>query len=335
MIIVMTPEATAETAQQLTERLERMGFHVVVHLDGDRYHLAIVDGLDKNVQPDLFKKLPGVLDVLSFNKKFKLAGRDFKQANTRIALKNCTIGDGGITVIAGPCAIESREQILCTAQAIAAKGATILRGGAFKPRTSPYDFQGLGEQGLKYLREAADHCALSCISEVMSNEHVELVANYVDIVQIGARNMQNFSLLTRVGQCGKPVLLKRGFSATYRDLLMAAEYILSTGNPNVILCERGIRTFETHTRNTLDIAAVLALRELTHLPIVVDPSHGTGIRNMVVPMALAAAAVRADGIMVEVHPDPDRSISDAQQTISFGMFTELSQSLQRLTHALT
>ncbi len=263
-----------------------------------------------------------------------LVGRDMKKSNTVIRIKDKEIGGGAFTIMAGPCTIESRDQMFSIAKAVSECGATILRGGAFKPRTSPYDFQGLGEEGLQYMREAADKYQMLCISEVMSPEEVPLVEQYVDILQIGARNMQNFSLLKSVGKSKIPVLLKRGLCATYKEFLLAAEYIMSCGNLNVILCERGIRTFETLSRNTLDIAAVPILKELTHLPIIVDPSHGTGLRSIVGPMALAAMAVKADGLIVEVHTDPDQSICDAQQTISPKMLSEIVGGLQKIGNAV-
>lgn len=249
-------------------------------------------------------------------------------------IKNCIIGSDKFIVMAGPCSIESRTQIFNIAAAVAKSGATILRGGAFKPRTSPYDFQGLGEIGLKFMREACDHYNLLCVSEVMAVEDLHLVAQYVDILQIGARNMQNFSLLKAAGSLNKPILLKRGLCATYKEFLLAAEYILSHGNSEVILCERGIRTYETYTRNTLDLAAIPILRELTHLPIIVDPSHGVGIRSIVAPMSCAAVAVKADGLIIEVHTDPDQSISDPKQTISTDDFCDLMKSLQKIATAV-
>lgn len=240
-----------------------------------------------------------------------------------IDFKNHCIGPSCVTLIAGPCSVESESQIFETAALVFKAGATVLRGGAFKPRTSPYDFQGLGEEGLQYLKAAATAHGLLTVSEVMDPRDVQLVAAYVDIVQVGSRNMQNFALLKAVGSLTKPVLLKRGFAATYQEFLMASEYILQAGNPDVILCERGIRTFETMTRNTLDIAAVPMLKSLTHLPVIVDPSHGTGLREMVPAMTYAAIASGADGVMVEVHPRPDESISDAQQTISAQTLMEM------------
>lgn len=253
---------------------------------------------------------------------------------TVISIKDHQIGAGLLTIIAGPCSVESEEQIHETAALISQSGAHILRGGAFKPRTSPYDFQGLAEEGLRFLKNAAEKNNLLCISEVMDTQDIDLVANYVDILQIGSRNMQNFSLLKQIGRTGKPVLLKRGFSATYHEFLMAAEYILQSGNPNVILCERGIRTFESYTRNTLDLAAIPVLKELSHLPIIVDPSHGTGMRSAVLPMAYAATAAGADGLMVEVHPTPDAALSDAKQTISPLLFSEMMHKLKKITNAL-
>ncbi len=266
--------------------------------------------------------------------KFKLASSVYKKERTMIKIGQHTIGGESLTIIAGPCSIESETQMYQTAEAVAAAGATILRGGAFKPRTSPYDFQGLGETGLKYIQAAAKKYNLLSVSEVMDTQEIDLVAHYVDIIQIGARNMQNFSLLKHVGKAGKPILLKRGLSATYSEFLMAAEYILQTGNPNVILCERGIRTFETYARNTLDIAAIPILHELSHLPVIVDPSHGTGLRYAVPPMAYAAVAAGADGIMVEIHPEPDKAISDAQQTISLSQFAKMVPILCRVANTI-
>lgn len=254
--------------------------------------------------------------------KFKLVSK-VAQEKTIIKIKGKTIGGEELFVIAGPCSIESKEQMNLCAQMAKQHGAQSLRGGAFKPRTSPYEFQGLGEEGFKILRDAGDKHNLITISEVMDAFQINLAMSYVDILQIGARNMHNFSLLKELGRVKNPILLKRGFAATYQDLLLAAEYIMRAGNPNVILCERGIRTFETHTRNTLDLNAVPALKELTHLPVIVDPSHGTGHRSMVLPMARAAVAAGADGITVEMHPDPDKAFTDAAQTIGPKAFAKM------------
>lgn len=274
------------------------------------------------------------------NNMYKLVSREARSAPTLIRIGESIIGSGYFTVMAGPCSVESETQIFSIAKSVSAAGATVLRGGAFKPRTSPYEFQGLGKEGLCYLRAAANEYGLLAVSEVMDTADLSLVSNYVDIIQIGSRNMHNYSLLKQAGKINKPILLKRGLSATYHEWLMAAEYIMQAGNPNIILCERGIRTFETHTRNTLDLAAVPALHELTHLPVIVDPSHGTGLRSLVPSMAYAAFAVGAEGLMVEVHPYPDQSWSDAKQTISpevFGLMMKrirTMQSIFRDEHAL-
>lgn len=274
------------------------------------------------------------------NNMYKLVSREARSAPTLIRIGETIIGSGYFTVMAGPCSVESETQIFSIAKSVSAAGATVLRGGAFKPRTSPYEFQGLGKEGLCYLRAAANEYGLLAVSEVMDTADLSLVSNYVDIIQIGSRNMHNYSLLKQAGKINKPILLKRGLSATYHEWLMAAEYIMQAGNPNIILCERGIRTFETHTRNTLDLAAVPALHELTHLPVIVDPSHGTGLRSLVPSMAYAAFAVGAEGLMVEVHPYPDQSWSDAKQTISpevFGLMMKrirTMQSIFRDEHAL-
>ncbi len=320
MILDLDPTLLESEVSALCLRLKQMKF-VPVKQPGCR--LALVQGVDKHVRPDAFLHLHGVQKVSPLKEKYKLASRFSHPEPTIIECKGKRIGGGHLFVAAGPCSIESKEQMDASAKAAAAHGATALRGGAFKPRTSPYDFQGMGEEGLQILRDAGEKYNLLTLSEVMEPAQVELAAGYVDILQVGARNMQNFSLLKELGKVKNPILLKRGFSATYQDLLMAAEYIMAHGNPNVILCERGIRTFETYTRNTLDLNAVCALKELTHLPIVVDPSHGTGIRSFVAPMSLASIAAGADGLVIEMHPDPDRSLSDAQQTISFDAFGKI------------
>ncbi len=271
---------------------------------------------------------------MTHNPKLKLVSKRTNQQASVVDINGLGVGHGEFVVMAGPCAIESEAQILAIAKSIRQNGGSILRGGAFKPRTSPYDFQGLGEEGLHFLRKAADTYGLRCVSEVMSIEDLPLVERYVDVLQLGSRNMQNYPLLKAVGASRKPVLLKRGLSATYQELLSSAEYILNAGNPNVMLCERGIRTFETHTRNTLDIAAVPILRELTHLPIIIDPSHGVGLRHAVPSMANAAMAVGADGLIIEVHTTPDASISDAAQTISTETFAGMMPTLHKLAPAL-
>jgi len=328
MIVLLEEKITSIEAAELIKKLDWMGIRATLVENGDRQSLAIVAGVDKSIDFKQFEQLPGVEAILPCKQPYKLASSTVKKGRTVIALKGKTIGAKELAVMAGPCSIESEEQIMQCARFIKKTGATILRGGAFKPRTSPYAFQGLGEEGLNYLKQAGEQYDLLTVSEVMDTDQIELVASYVDILQIGARNMQNFALLKKLGSVKNPILLKRGMSATYQDLLMSAEYILSAGNPNVILCERGIRTFETYSRNTLDLAAVPILKELSHLPVIVDPSHGTGLRKMVAPMARAAIAAGADGLMIEVHPEPDKALSDADQTIDFPAFAELMDSLE-------
>ena len=334
MILILKKNTPRVEADALVARLTWMNLQGILTEENNQFHLAIVSGEDSRIDFREFVHLPLVEKMVPFTQKFKLASREFKKQRSLIELKNCCIGGDALVIMAGPCSIESEEQIDQSAAAVAAAGATILRGGAFKPRTSPYDFQGLGEEGLKYLQRAALRYHLASVSEVMDPHELDLVAGYVDILQIGARNMQNFSLLKQAGKTGKPILLKRGMAATYVDFLMAAEYILQTGNPNVILCERGIRTFETYTRNTLDLAAVPILHELSHLPVIVDPSHGTGLRQLVAPMAYAAVAAGADGLMIEVHPHPDQSYSDANQTISLESFAEIMPRIRIINDAL-
>lgn len=334
MILILKKDIHSTAAHHLLARLQWMNLQGILTEENNQYRIAIVTGEDEHTDFEQFLLLPDVEKVVPFTQKFKLASREYKKERTVIHIDGKTIGNGILAIMAGPCAIESEQQIHETAALVAAAGANILRGGAFKPRTSPYDFQGLGEIGLRYMQSAAKKNNLLSVTEVMDTQDIDLIASYVDILQIGARNMQNFSLLKQVGKAGKPVLLKRGLSATYTDFLMAAEYILQTGNPNVMLCERGIRTFETYARNTLDIAAVPILHELSHLPVIIDPSHGTGIRAMVPPMAYAAIAAGADGIMVEVHPEPDKALSDAKQTISPKTFSEMVAVLRKIERAV-
>jgi 3-deoxy-7-phosphoheptulonate synthase len=274
--------------------------------------------------------MSGIESVTPISRPFKLASRETHPEDTVIHVKGTKIGDGSLTIMAGPCSIENPEMMIETAKAVAAAGATVLRGGAFKPRTSPYSFQGLGVEGLRYLAQASAETGLPTITEVMEPGQVEVVVEHSDILQVGTRNMQNYSLLTAVGKAGKPVMLKRGYGATIEEWLMAAEYIIAAGQPNVILCERGIRTFETYTRNTLDLTAVPLLHHLTHLPVIVDPSHATGKRWLVRPMALAAVAAGADGIMVEVHPNPNEALSDGEQSITFDQFRDLAGALRHI-----
>jgi 3-deoxy-7-phosphoheptulonate synthase len=330
MIVLMDRKAKREEINSLQKRLDWMGIKAnLVEREG-RLCLALVAGIDKSVDLDQFKKLPLVEEILPLSQPYKLAAKQLKNERSIIECRGRAIGSEQLAIMAGPCSIETEEQLFACAKAVKENGGNILRGGAFKPRTSPYSFQGLGETGLKYLQKAGEHYGLLTVTEVMDTDQIELVAEYADILQIGARNMQNFSLLKKLGNVKNPILLKRGLSATYQDLLMSAEYILSAGNPNVILCERGIRTYETYSRNTLDLAAVPILQELSHLPIIVDPSHGTGIRKMVAPMARAGIAAGADGLMVEIHPEPDKAFSDADQTLSFEQFEEMMHSLKQL-----
>jgi 3-deoxy-7-phosphoheptulonate synthase len=269
----------------------------------------------------------GVAQVTPISKPYKLVSREFHPEDTVIRVMDTSIGDGSLTVMAGPCSVESRDQLMDTVDFVAAHGATIIRGGAFKPRSSPYSFQGLGVEGLRYLAEARERSGMPVITEVMDPSQVDIVAEYSDILQIGTRNMQNFSLLLACGRASRPVMLKRGFGATIEEWLMAAEYIASAGNPQIILCERGIRTFETSTRNTLDLTAVPLLHHLTHLPVIVDPSHATGKRWLVKPLAIGGVAVGADGIMIEVHPRPDEALSDAEQQLDFEMFASMMEAV--------
>ncbi|SRR5581483_10480237 len=330
MIILIDRKAKLEEISELQKHFDWMGIKAnLVEREG-RLCLALVAGIDKTVDINQFKTLPLIEEILPLSQPYKLAAKETKNARTHIECKGSVIGGKQLAIMAGPCSIESLEQIMACAKCVKEAGGNILRGGAFKPRTSPYAFQGLGEMGLKYLQEAGEKYGLLTVSEVMDPDQIELVAAYSDILQIGARNMQNFSLLKKLGTVQNPILLKRGLSATYQDLLMSAEYVLAAGNPNVILCERGIRTYETYSRNTLDLAAVPILQELSHLPVIVDPSHGTGIRKMVPPMAKAGIAAGADGLMVEIHPTPDKAFSDADQTLSFEQFKTMMEALKQL-----
>jgi 3-deoxy-7-phosphoheptulonate synthase len=332
MLVVMSVGATEEQVQEVVRHIEADGLTPHESRGEQRVVIGVVGdvGLRKEQIMSHLAVLPGVDSVTPISKPFKLTSRDFHPADTVIAVGGTTIGGGSLTLMAGPCSVESRDQLLRTADAVAAAGATILRGGAFKPRTSPYSFQGLGMDGVRFLVEARERTGLPIVTEVMEPSQVEIVALHADILQVGARNMQNYSLLMAVGRTERPVMLKRGLSATIEEWLMAAEYIVSSGNPNVILCERGIRTFETYTRNTLDLAAVPLLHRLTHLPVIVDPSHATGKRWLVPPMALAAVAGGADGIMVEVHPDPDDALSDGEQSLTLEQFSDLAPLLRQI-----
>ena len=319
----------SEVAERL--RLAGLAVHRTDH-DG-QVRLAAV-GDDSAVDWNKVKSWPAVESVKPIEVSFELASRAFHPADTVISVGRCAVGSEQLAIMAGPCSVEGEEQVFTVAAAVAGAGATVLRGGAYKPRTSPYSFQGLGEEGLKILRRAADAHGLAVVSEVMDAQLVELVARYADILQVGARNMQNFSLLREVGRAHKPVLLKRGLAATIEEWLMSAEHVISNGNTQVILCERGIRTFETYTRYTLDLNAIPVVKELSHLPVIVDPSHGTGIRDKVAPMARAAIAAGADGLLVEVHHDPDHALSDGPQSLYPEQFDELVAQIRTIAGVL-
>ncbi len=322
MIVVMQEGVTEAQIQTVIDRMVSLG--LTVHRSTGVVHTVLGGvGPADRVDPVEFEVMDGVKEARRITSTFKLASRHFRPGGTVVRAGNVDIGGDAVAVMAGPCSVENRDQILTIAEIVARSGAKVIRGGAFKPRSSPYSFQGLGEEGLKLIREAADRNGLLVVTEVMEVNQVPLVAAYTDILQIGARNMQNYNLLREVGKQPKPVLLKRGISATIEELLLSAEYILSEGNYNVILCERGIRTFESYTRNTMDISAIPVVKKLSHLPIIADPSHGTGRRDKVLPMARAAVAAGADGLLIEVHNDPDRALSDGAQSLRPEQFAEL------------
>jgi 3-deoxy-7-phosphoheptulonate synthase len=324
MIVVMEIGADESRIEGVIEELNRHGFDVH-RSSGARQTVLGAIGVKPEFDVRHIRVLEGVAEVHRVTEPYKFASRSWKREDTVVSVGDVRIGGRDLVVMAGPCSVESAEQIRASAEAVAAAGGQILRGGAFKPRSSPYSFQGLGESGLKMMRDAADAHGLKVVTEVMNADQIETVGRYADIFQIGARNMQNFALLRAVGRTGRPVLLKRGMSATIKEWLMSAEYILSEDNPNVILCERGIRTFEPYTRNTLDLSAVPVVKSKSHLPVIVDPSHGTGLRGMVLPMARAAVAAGADGLMVEIHPDPASALSDGPQSLFFDQFADLME----------
>lgn len=327
MIVIMKPQASEEAVQKVTALIESKG--LVAHLSkGDQVTIIGVVGDKTRLSGSNIEISDGVDKVVSVTESYKLANRKFHPEPTEIALSNTTIGSSTVTVMSGPCAIESHDQLMETAFAVKKAGATILRGGAYKPRTSPYSFQGLETEGLKYMKEAREATGLSVICEVTSAHAIEEAVKYVDLLQIGARNMQNFELLKEAGKTKLPILLKRGLCATIDEWLNAAEYIMSEGNEKVILCERGIRTYETSTRNTLDLSAVPVLRQKTHLPVIVDPSHATGVRAYVEPLAKAALAAGADGLMIETHPCPEKALSDGPQSLTFSQFEALMNALR-------
>ena len=333
MVISMKEMATETMISAVAERLERNGFQVHKVVGVNRTILGAI-GDKRTVDIREFEILDGVHEVIRITEPYKLSSRTFHPEQTVVRVKEASFGDEQITVIAGPCSVESEEQLFTIAKEVKNAGAKVLRGGAFKPRTSPYSFQGLGKEGLKLLKAAGEEFKMATVSEVMETAQIELLVDNVDILQIGARNMQNFSLLREVGKLKKPVLLKRGMAATIEELLMAAEYLMSGGNYQVILCERGIRTFENYTRNTLDISAIPVTKKLSHLPIIADPSHGTGIRDKVAPMARAAVAAGADGLAIEVHHDPDRALSDGAQSLYPNQFSRLMEELRMIAWAI-
>ena len=333
MIVVMQPGATRELIDQVVRRLREFGFEVHISQGVERTVIGAI-GEKTAEKVEQIAATEGVEKIVPILAPYKLAAREFKEERTIVEVAGVPFGGEQVPIIAGPCAVESEEQIIETAKAVKAAGASLLRGGAFKPRTSPYSFQGLAKEGLRLLALAREVTGLGVVTEVMDPRDVELVASYADMLQIGARNAQNFNLLIEVGKTNKPVLLKRGPSLSISDWLMAAEYIISNGNPNVILCERGIRTFETETRNTLDVSAIAAVHELSHLPVIADPSHGTGKWKYVTPMARASVAAGADGIIVEVHPRPEAALSDGPQSLKPEVFEAMVKECDRVARAI-
>jgi 3-deoxy-7-phosphoheptulonate synthase len=328
MIISMRPHATREEIEHVCERIREFGYKVHSIEGEERVVIGVVGVGDVTVCLESLEATPGVERAMRISAPYKFVSREFKKEHSIIKVNGIEIGGEEFVVMAGPCSVESEKQIMETAEGVAEAGARALRGGAFKPRTSPYDFQGLELVGLKLLRKAREATGLAIVTEIMSDRDVDLVAEYADCMQVGARNMQNFALLKSLGGCGRPVLLKRGMSSTIKELLMSAEYIVAHGNPNVILCERGIRTFETATRNTCDIAAIPVLDELTHLPVILDPSHATGKRSLVPAVSRAGVAIGADGLILEVHPCPEKAVSDGAQSLTLSGFRQVMRDLE-------
>ena len=334
MLVVMRHDATPADIEGVVKTMEEMGYEARPMPGKQRTAIGLV-GNDGKVNADRLESLSGVMEVIHVSQPYKQVSREWRDEPTIITLDNGTrIGGSDVVVMAGPCSVESEAQILASARRMSAAGATILRGGAFKPRTSPYAFQGMGEPGLKLLAKAREETGMAIVTEAVDSESLDLVAEHADIIQIGARNMQNFSLLRRAGRTGKPILLKRGMAATVKDLLMSAEYILAEGNGKVILCERGVKGFDTHTRNLLDLTVIPVVKSLSHLPIIADPSHGTGLRAKVIPMARAAIAAGADGLMIEVHPDPERALSDGAQSLYPDQFDTLMEQIGTIAVAI-
>ena len=333
MLIVMDRSATPADVDRVVETAGRMGLKAHP-IPGEQRTAVGITGNRGTVEPTAFEDLPGVLEVIKVSHPYKLVSREFHPADTVVSIGGVPVGGTRLAIIAGPCAVESLEQTVTIAREVKARGAHLLRGGAYKPRTSPYAFQGLGEEGLKILAAAREETGLAIVTEALDTSSIDIVARYADCLQIGARNMQNFELLKAAGRSGKPVLLKRGMSATLEEFLLAAEYVLSEGNPNVVLCERGVRTFSDFTRNTLDLSIVPAVERLSHLPILVDPSHGTGRRHKVAPMSLASIAAGADGVAIEVHHQPERALSDGPQALTPPMFSDLMARLAPIAAAV-
>ena len=335
MLVVMQAHATEEQVRSVCKKIESLGYRPHAIPGAGRTAIGVT-GNQGEAETGPLEELPGVQEVIRVTKPYKLVSRDVKPENTVITFpgSDATIGGRTLAIVAGPCAIENRDQAFKVAERVSRAGAQFFRGGAYKPRTSPYSFQGLGEKGLQIMADIREQFGLRIITEAIDNESLDLVDEYADVIQIGARNMQNFSLLRKAGRCRKPVLLKRGMSATLEEFLMAAEYVMSEGNYNVVLCERGVRTFADHTRNTLDLSVVPAVQRLSHLPIVVDPSHGTGKRNKVTPLSRAAVAVGADGLIVEVHNDPDRALSDGAQSLYPDQFDALMEQVRQIAAVL-
>ena len=333
MLIVMRSRATKKQIERITKVIEKLGYTAYPIAGAQRTAIGVL-GNEQQVEDSALEGLDGVKEIIHVSRPYKLVGREFQEKDTPVQVGPVKIGGGAVAVIAGPCSVEGRKQIVSTAMHVAASGACMLRGGAFKPRTSPYSFQGLGKEGVDYLMEARKASGLPIVTEVIDHKSLEQCVEHVDMIQIGARNMQNFSLLKLAGQAKKPVLLKRGMAATVKDLLMSAEYIMSEGNQDIVLCERGIRTFSDASRNTMDICAVPYIKAESHLPVIVDPSHATGVADMVVPVALAGVAAGADGLMIEVHPNPREARSDGKQSLVFDRFSALIAEVRKVADAV-
>ena len=332
MIISMNAQATDSQINHVLDRVKELGYQAHVSRGAERTLIGAVGNIQRRAELEALRAAPGVEEIIPITQPFKLVSQQIKHGRTIVWVNGVPIGGDELVVMAGPCSVESRAQLLETARAVKAAGAHMLRGGAYKPRTSPYDFQGLGEEALQLLKEAREETGLPVVTEVMSTAEVEVVAEYADMLQVGARNMQNFALLRRLSQIDRPILLKRGPSASVKEWLLAAEYILAGGNSQVVLCERGIKTFETDTRNTLDLAGAALARELSHLPVIVDPSHATGRRSLVPAVSRAAVAMGSDGLIIEVHPNPERALSDGPQSLDLPGFADLMRDVRELQH---